>query len=276
MFANVGGVVNSYAVAITDPADEAIIYVEQGTTRNIILTLDSTVQLYISNDHPEYCSASISPVTDATPHTATMTVAANQNAPLNGVAHIYFSTTSGGAPIHALYIHFTPATGGTGAGGTGGAGAGVGGSGSGDANGSGSAGDVPPHVHSYEWKVTQEPTADADVEEIYVCECGDVKYRQGLSAMGAFDRESADKVLKAGYGAIVNIETSHWNSLGRTIKEAMIKRSDVSVKFSFLSEGHKGTRLNLTIPAGYDINSLYDENGFCGLCNAGTILGYDR
>ena len=159
--------------------------------------------------------------------------------------------------------------------GTGGAGAGAA-VGAGDANGSGSAGDVPPHVHSYEWKTTKEPTADADGEEIYVCGCGDVKYRQGLSAMGAFDRESADKVLKAGYGAIVNIETSHWNSLGRTMKEAMIKRSDVSVKFSFLSEGHKGTRLNLTIPAGYDINSLYDENGYCGLCHAGTILGYDQ
>ena len=81
---------------------------------------------------------------------------------------------------------------------------------------------------------------------------------------------------EAPVGGTANIETSNWNTLGRGMRDELLARPDVTVKISFLSEGHKGTRLHLTIPAGYDINSLYDANGYCGLCHAGTILGYDK
>ncbi len=154
-----------------------------------------------------------------------------------------------------------------------GGGAGAGGS----ANASGSTGDGSSHTHSYEWKTSQEPTADADGEEIYVCSgCGDVLYRRGLTAMGVFEKESANKIKNAPSHGKVLIESSNWNTLGTDTKEAMLARPDVTVSASFLSEGYKGKRLHVTIPAGYNINSLYDKNGFCGLCHAGTILGYDQ
>ncbi len=154
-----------------------------------------------------------------------------------------------------------------------GGGAGAGGS----ANASGSAGDGSSHTHSYEWKTSQEPTADADGEEIYVCSgCGSVIDRRALPAIGAFEKESIDKIEKAPVGGTVSLETNKWNTLGRNMRDELLARPDVTVKISFLSEGHKGTRLHLTIPAGYNINSLYDKNGYCGLCHAGTILGYDK
>ena len=135
----------------------------------------------------------------------------------------------------------------------------------------------PPCNHTYEWKTMKEATAEEDGEEALVCtQCGAVKEKLGLSAMGAFEEEGAQKILKAGPGATVNIDSTHWNTFGRTMKEAMLKRRDVTVKSSFLSEGHKGIPLKVTIPAGTDIESLYDSNGYMGLCRVGSELGYDQ
>lgn len=113
------------------------------------------------------------------------------------------------------------------------------------------------HVHSNESNTTKEPTVDPDGEEI-------------------FERESANKIKETPMFGTVNIETSSWNSFGLGMRDALTARPDVTLKVSFLSGGYKGKRLKLTIPAGYDIDSLYDKNGFCGLCHAGTILGYDQ
>ncbi len=54
----------------------------------------------------------------------------------------------------------------------------------------------------------------------------------------------------------------------------MIKRPDVTIKASFLSKGHTGIPLKVTIPAGRV--DLFDSNGYLGLCRAGTELGYDQ
>lgn len=134
---------------------------------------------------------------------------------------------------------------------------------------------APPHEHSYEWQTITAATATADGEEAYMCtKCGDVKERRGLSAMGVFEVEFANKILKAGPGATVYIDCKPWNSFGRGVRDAMIKRPDVTIKASFLSEGHKGIPLKVTLPAGSA--SLFDQNGYLGLCNAGTTLGYDQ
>ena len=134
---------------------------------------------------------------------------------------------------------------------------------------------VPPCEHKYEWQTITAATATADGEESYVCtNCGDVKERRGLSAMDVFDQETANKILKAGPGATVNIECKPWNTFGHAVKDAMTKRPDVTVKASFFSEGHKGIPLKVTLPAGSA--SLFDQNGYLGLCNAGTTLGYDQ
>ena len=45
---------------------------------------------------------------------------------------------------------------------------------------------------------------------------------------------------------------------------------------SFLEGGFRGQRLKLTIPAGKDRDKHWDQNGWLGLCRAGTIFGYDQ
>ena len=98
---------------------------------------------------------------------------------------------------------------------------------------------IPPCEHSYEWTTITAATATAD-----------------------------------GVEALVNIECKPWNSFGHTVKDAMTKRPDVTVKASFLSKGYTGTPLKITIPAGRA--DLFDSNGYLGLCRAGTELGYDQ
>lgn len=136
---------------------------------------------------------------------------------------------------------------------------------------------APPHVHSYSWQVIQEPTAESDGYEAYMCSgCGDVKETSPLPAMSVFDEEVIAKIKNAPKFGTVKIETTHWNTLGRSIRDALTARPDVTLKISFLSEGHMGIPLKVTLPAGTDITGMFDENGYLGLCRAGSTLGYDQ
>ncbi len=134
---------------------------------------------------------------------------------------------------------------------------------------------LPPCDHNYEWRVITEATATADGVEGYICtKCGDVKERRGLAALGVFEDQTSDEVLNAPANGTVNIECMPWNSFGHAVKEAMTKRPDVTIKASFLSKGHTGIPLKVTIPAGRV--DLFDSNGYLGLCRAGLELGYDN
>ncbi len=46
--------------------------------------------------------------------------------------------------------------------------------------------------------------------------------------------------------------------------EALVERPDVTLEIGFLDEEYKGNRITATIPAGTDVLSLVDENGFVG------------
>ena len=134
----------------------------------------------------------------------------------------------------------------------------------------------PNHTHSYTWKVSKEPTATSDGEEIYVCECGHIAQTNVLPGSAAFEADIIAKIKKAPVNGIVTIETRIWNSLSKDVRDALVERPDVTLKISFLSEGHKGIPLKVTIPTGIDRYALWDENGWLGLCRAGSTLGYDQ
>ena len=123
-----------------------------------------------------------------------------------------------------------------------------------------------PHVHSYEWITTQEPTEESDGEMVYVCKCGAVMYRMPVTGQSAFIINAANKISNAGPGATIRISTTHWKSFNILIRDALKKRKDVTLIVDFLSEGHKGEPLSFTIPAGYDVDVLFDKNGWAGFC----------
>ena len=132
------------------------------------------------------------------------------------------------------------------------------------------------HTHSYSWVVTKSPTSTSDGEEAYMCSCGEIERISILPAISAFEEETINKIKNAPANAVIEVETSLFNSFGIGVRDALAARPDVTLKVSFLEGGFRGQRLKLTIPAGKDRDKHWDENGWLGLCRAGTIFGYDQ
>ncbi len=136
--------------------------------------------------------------------------------------------------------------------------------------------EIGSHTHSYSWVVTKSPTSTSDGEEAYMCSCGEIERISILPAISAFEEETINKIKNAPANAVIEVETSLFNSFGIGVRDALAARPDVTLKVSFLEGGFRGQRLKLTIPAGKDRDKHWDENGWLGLCRAGTIFGYDQ
>ncbi len=134
----------------------------------------------------------------------------------------------------------------------------------------------PSHTHSFSWVVTKSPTSTSDGEEAYMCSCGEIERTNILPAISAFEEETINKIKNSPANAVIEVETSLFNSFGIGVRDALAARPDVTLKVSFLEGGYRGQRLKLTIPAGKDRDKHWDQNGWLGLCRAGTIFGYDQ
>ena len=120
------------------------------------------------------------------------------------------------------------------------------------------------HTHHYVWE-TVEATENSDGELRYKCDiCGDIQTRVPVTAYYVFNKNTSEKIRKAGQGATVKIETSRWISFHKMVMQALVDRPDVSLEVSFLDGDYKGNRVSFIVPAGTDALSLLDENGFSG------------
>ena len=130
------------------------------------------------------------------------------------------------------------------------------------------------HTHHYVWE-TIEATEDSDGELRYKCDiCGDIQTRVPITAYYVFNKNTTDKIRKAGQGATVKIETSRFISFHKMVMDALAERPDVTLEISFLDGEYKGNRVIVTIPAGTDALSLLDENGFVGFLYLASKYGY--
>ncbi len=130
------------------------------------------------------------------------------------------------------------------------------------------------HTHHYVWD-TIEATEENDGEMRYACDiCGAVQTRVPITAYYVFNKNTTEKIRKAGQGATVKIETSRFISFHKMVMEALAERPDVTLEISFLDEEYKGRRLSVTIPAGTDAMSLIDENGFVGFLYLALKFGF--
>jgi hypothetical protein len=130
------------------------------------------------------------------------------------------------------------------------------------------------HTHHYVWE-TIEATEDSDGELRYKCDiCGDIQTRVPITAYYVFNKNTTDKIRKAGQGATVKIETSRFISFHKMVMDALAERPDVTLEISFLDGEYKGDRVIVTIPAGTDALSLLDENGFVGFLYLASKYGY--
>ncbi len=68
----------------------------------------------------------------------------------------------------------------------------------------------------------------------------------------------------------LNIETDRVSFFDSKMIEALAARSDIDVNVAFI---HGGRKINVTIPAGYNVRQLLDSNGYCGFLRLLDILG---
>ncbi|MBO4900695.1 MAG: hypothetical protein J5509_10450 [Lachnospiraceae bacterium] len=130
------------------------------------------------------------------------------------------------------------------------------------------------HQHDYEWVETKPATENDNGEILYRCKgCGEVLYRLPLSAFGVFNQNAVTKITKAGQNATVEISTARWISFHKSVFDALAARPDVTLKINFLSDGYKGDPMSVTIPAGSDVSSLPDANGYAGFKYLAGIFG---
>ena len=72
-------------------------------------------------------------------------------------------------------------------------------------------------------------------------------------------------------GGMAVIETNEVATLDKNMIEAMALRPDVSYNIVFMDGGIKK---RIVIPAGLDVRSLLDENGYCGFLRLAALLGF--
>ena len=118
--------------------------------------------------------------------------------------------------------------------------------------------------HEYEWVEDTAATADSDAKLVYKCKkCGNIAMRmtEANSAFLSFNQNSEKKIKKASLGATVTIDTSTWNSFYRSVMDTLSDRPDLTLVIEYTDAGN---RRQITIPAGTDITSLIDDNGYTG------------
>ncbi|WP_022764320.1 hypothetical protein [Butyrivibrio sp. XPD2006] len=77
-------------------------------------------------------------------------------------------------------------------------------------------------------------------------------------------------VAAAPQGGALNIQTDRVACFDAKMIAAIKARPDIDVNVVFT---YGGKRLKVTIPAGYDVESLLDESGYCGFLRLMSILG---
>ena len=68
----------------------------------------------------------------------------------------------------------------------------------------------------------------------------------------------------------VVIDTEDWYCFNRTLAEKIVDRKDIAVTINYKYQGKK---YEVTIPAGSDVVSLLDENGFVGFRYLDAVFG---
>jgi hypothetical protein len=79
-----------------------------------------------------------------------------------------------------------------------------------------------------------------------------------------------ENIEKAPKGGAFNIETDRVSFFDRNMIEAFAKHNDIDINVVFT---YNGKKIKVTIPAGYDVTKLLDDNGYCGYLRLLSLLG---
>ena len=126
-------------------------------------------------------------------------------------------------------------------------------------------------IHDMDYELIRPATAERDALMAQQCIlCGAVfRYVEvPNSAYAAFQQEATAAIQNARTNEVI-ISTRHWISFHQSVLEAISQRPDVTVIIWYQ---YQGEMHEVTIPAGADVCSLADENGFCGFLYLNQIF----
>lgn len=117
------------------------------------------------------------------------------------------------------------------------------------------------------WEVTREATPTEDGEMSYRCpDCGYVEQKVTMSGYTVFIADVCRTIRNVKQGATVEINTDRWMSFHHSVIDQLEKRPDVSVKLIYR---YQGKTYETFIPAGTDLRSLLDINGYVSFLQLG-------
>ena len=122
--------------------------------------------------------------------------------------------------------------------------------------------------HDFEWMVAYDATAINDGQMMNVCKyCGHAESTAVITAYSKFLEETVNSIIKAPAGSIIDVDTKLWLSFSQDVAIALQKNPNVTVNIKFIFDGY---RFQITIPAGYDLMSKINHDGFVGFAYLAT------
>lgn len=128
------------------------------------------------------------------------------------------------------------------------------------------------HTHDFQYVTVQEASETQDAVIHLQCACGEVaeRFTAPGSAAGAFIKQVVGKIMDAPKDAVVTVDTRIWTCYNQAVIDALSQRPDVTLVTNYV---YNHVDYSITIPSGYDVSTLLDENGYCGFRYLDQVLG---
>ena len=131
---------------------------------------------------------------------------------------------------------------------------------------------VPVHTHDFQYVTIQEASENQDAVIQLQCACGETagQFTVPGSAQGLFIAKVIREIANASKGATVTVDTQIWVCYTQAVMDMLMQRPDVTLVTNYR---YNHVDYTVTIPAGYEADTLVDENGYCGFRYLDQVLG---
>lgn len=128
------------------------------------------------------------------------------------------------------------------------------------------------HTHDFQPVTVQEASETQDEVRQLKCVCGVVSktFIVPGSSLRAFIERVVKDITDAPKDAVVTVDTKIWTCYNKEVMDALSRRTDVTLVTNYR---YNHVDYTVTIPAGYDVAGLLDENGYCGFRYLDQIFG---
>lgn len=128
------------------------------------------------------------------------------------------------------------------------------------------------HEHSFEYVTIQEASETQDEILMLQCSCGATNGTITVagSSVGLFIKDTIRRIANAPQDGTVTVSTEIWTCFNKAVMDALSERPDVTLVINYR---YHHVDYSVTIPAGYEVDTLVDENGYCGFRYLDQVLG---